>query len=297
MQSPLLKQSPDGPTMIPASLSGDEFYANRMLNGIFANIPEMMPPSRRGARPVVEFRERASYQSRAAQILPGTAKNSAEPITVAKIETSNIAEVTAAEADLESIQSESLEAIRTTNGNEEGAVEYRSALQVSVPMPASLDGPSDAECSAGLASGYIARSNAGDQLGIYLLSFPVRGLHKDEERTSILLHRCLKDSVEQMLETHNVQAASENRLGGWGWHSNQLQIEKRKRHCGTSDYAIYEKSASACNTPAAGSLSSPVRPSHRFLLRRFTLVKEYLRKSLPLAGLQCCPLRPNKPTL
>ena len=58
-----------------------------------------------------------------------------------------------------------------------------------------------------------------------------------------------------MLETHNVQAAPENRLGGWGWHSNQLQIEKRKRHCGTSDYDIYEKPASACNTPAA-------RPGH-----------------------------------
>lgn len=41
------------------------------------------------------------------------------------------------------------------------------------------------------------------------------------------------------------------KLGGWGYRSNQNQIDLRKKHCGTSHYDIYEKPSSQCTPPTA----------------------------------------------
>ena len=40
-------------------------------------------------------------------------------------------------------------------------------------------------------------------------------------------------------------------LGGGGYRDNSRQIELRRQHCGTSEYAIYQMSASQCNPPTA----------------------------------------------
>lgn len=41
------------------------------------------------------------------------------------------------------------------------------------------------------------------------------------------------------------------KLSGWGYRSNQSQIELRRKHCGTSHYDIYEKPSSQCTPPTA----------------------------------------------
>ena len=40
-------------------------------------------------------------------------------------------------------------------------------------------------------------------------------------------------------------------LGGGGYRDNSRQIELRRQHCGTSEYAIYQMSASQCSPPTA----------------------------------------------
>lgn len=40
-------------------------------------------------------------------------------------------------------------------------------------------------------------------------------------------------------------------LGGWGYRDSIRQIELRQAHCGTTEYDIFEKPASACNPPTA----------------------------------------------
>ena len=119
------------------------------------------------------------------------------------------------------------------------------------PVPILNDQPTVTACSAGLASGYIATSNASDLRGAYLVSLPVRKSGGNDGQTSTLIHRCLKSSVEKLLAAHNAQTAADDRLGGWVWRSNQRQIELRKEHCGTSNYDIYEKPAGQCTPPTA----------------------------------------------
>jgi len=41
------------------------------------------------------------------------------------------------------------------------------------------------------------------------------------------------------------------RLSGWGYRSTAKQIDLRKKHCGTSDYAIYKMPSSQCTPPTA----------------------------------------------
>jgi len=40
-------------------------------------------------------------------------------------------------------------------------------------------------------------------------------------------------------------------LDGWGYRTNEKQIELRKRHCGETDFDVFEKPASQCNPPTA----------------------------------------------
>jgi|GEM_PF-1461540 len=40
-------------------------------------------------------------------------------------------------------------------------------------------------------------------------------------------------------------------LAGWGYRDSAKQIELRKRHCGTSNYAVYQMSSSRCSPPTA----------------------------------------------
>jgi hypothetical protein len=40
-------------------------------------------------------------------------------------------------------------------------------------------------------------------------------------------------------------------LSGWGYRSTERQIELRKKHCGTSDYAIWKMPSKECKPPTA----------------------------------------------
>ena len=64
------------------------------------------------------------------------------------------------------------------------------------------------------------------------------------------------------------------RLGGGGFRTPQEQIALRKKHCGGSDYDIYEKPADQCSPPTA----KPGRSNHeRGLAIDFT----YNGKTIP----------------
>jgi len=50
--------------------------------------------------------------------------------------------------------------------------------------------------------------------------------------------------------------ASNIDLDGFGFRTNDQQVELRKRHCGETDFDIYEKSPSQCDPPTARPGSS-----------------------------------------
>lgn len=108
-------------------------------------------------------------------------------------------------------------------------------------------------CSAGNASnGYIAVTTASDSLGLILQKLTVIKLRDPQSTTTTLIHRCLKSSVENLLNTYNsLQSNPSHKLGGWVWRSHAKQIELRKKHCGLSQYDVWEKPSSACSPPTA----------------------------------------------
>lgn len=55
----------------------------------------------------------------------------------------------------------------------------------------------------------------------------------------------------QLAAMENAAAADGVHLAGGGYRDPQEQIELRREHCGSSYYAIYEMSASACHPPTA----------------------------------------------
>ncbi len=55
-------------------------------------------------------------------------------------------------------------------------------------------------------------------------------------------------NLERML---NAADADGMRFGGSGYRSPSAQVAVRKRNCGTSEYAIYEKPSSSCHPPTA----------------------------------------------
>ena len=119
--------------------------------------------------------------------------------------------------------------------------------------------PSVEACSSGRASGYIAISTAGDQHGPHLLPLTVVRWDNSAATSTTLAHRCLKNSLEKLLQAHNASVSAEDKLGGWVWRSNDQQIKLRKKHCGLSAYDIYEKPASKCSPPT----SRPGLSSHQ----------------------------------
>ena len=119
-----------------------------------------------------------------------------------------------------------------------------------VPQPATASPTTG--CRAGLDTGYIAVDYASDQNGSYLQAVTIRKYSSNEGATKTLMHRCIDTQINDLLRAYNAQVSSEdNKLGGWGWRSNQKQIELRKRHCGQSHQDIYEKPADQCLPPTA----------------------------------------------
>ena len=64
----------------------------------------------------------------------------------------------------------------------------------------------------------------------------------------INVHQSIAGTVDAMLGAARSDGID---LGGWGYRDNLKQIELRQRHCGTSDYAVWDMPASACSPPTA----------------------------------------------
>lgn len=63
--------------------------------------------------------------------------------------------------------------------------------------------------------------------------------------------RVASSIADQTCRLINAAAADGISLGGGGYRSSESQIALRRAHCGTSDYAIYQMSASQCSPPTA----------------------------------------------
>ena len=64
----------------------------------------------------------------------------------------------------------------------------------------------------------------------------------------IQVHVNIAGKVEQMFSAASSDGVE---LSGWGYRDNIRQIELRQKHCGDSEYDVWEKPASACRPPTA----------------------------------------------
>ncbi len=64
----------------------------------------------------------------------------------------------------------------------------------------------------------------------------------------IRVHTSIANQVINLVDAATADGVA---LSGWGWRDTERQIELRRRHCGTSDYAIYEMPSSQCSPPTA----------------------------------------------
>ncbi len=69
----------------------------------------------------------------------------------------------------------------------------------------------------------------------------------------IRVHIEIADDIDHLLTAARADGLE---LDGYGYRTNDQQIELRKRHCGTTDFDIFEKRASECSPPTARPGSS-----------------------------------------
>lgn len=69
----------------------------------------------------------------------------------------------------------------------------------------------------------------------------------------IVVHNSIAQQLENLLAAAEADGLT---LTGTGYRSHQRQIELRRAHCGTSNYAIYEMPSSQCSPPTARPGSS-----------------------------------------
>ncbi len=89
-------------------------------------------------------------------------------------------------------------------------------------------------------------------------------------------------------------------LGGGGYRDNSRQIELRRQHCGTSEYAIYQMSASQCSPPTARpgfsqhqvGLAVDFTHNGRIIRSRNTAVFQALTRIAPDYGFKNLPSEP-----
>lgn len=73
----------------------------------------------------------------------------------------------------------------------------------------------------------------------------------DKEIASVRGIRVSRSIAPQITSLLNAAQKDGVDLGGWGYRSNERQIELRRRHCGTTHYDIYDKPSSRCHPPTA----------------------------------------------
>jgi len=71
------------------------------------------------------------------------------------------------------------------------------------------------------------------------------------------VHRSLAADLRALLDAAEADGIT---LGGWGWRSHNRQIQLRRQHCGTSDYATWHMPSSQCSPPTA----RPGRSQHEY---------------------------------
>ena len=89
-------------------------------------------------------------------------------------------------------------------------------------------------------------------------------------------------------------------MGGWGYRSHQRQIELRRAHCGTSEWAIWHMPASQCRPPTARpgrsnhekGLAIDFTESGRLIRTRSNPAFQALRNLAPQFGLKNLPSEP-----
>ena len=64
----------------------------------------------------------------------------------------------------------------------------------------------------------------------------------------IQIHRSIADNLAGLLSAAESDGIS---LSGYGYRDSSRQVELRRQHCGSSNYAVYEMSPSACRPPTA----------------------------------------------
>ncbi len=69
------------------------------------------------------------------------------------------------------------------------------------------------------------------------------------------VHEQIADGVEGLVAAMEAEGFN---LGGWGYRTAQQQINLRRSHCGTSEWAIWSKPSSSCRPPTA----RPGRSNH-----------------------------------
>ena len=67
------------------------------------------------------------------------------------------------------------------------------------------------------------------------------------------VHPELRDPLSRLIRQAREDGIN---LGGGAWRSSESQIELRRAHCGSSDYAVYEMPSTDCNPPTARPGSS-----------------------------------------
>ena len=64
----------------------------------------------------------------------------------------------------------------------------------------------------------------------------------------IRIHQSIADNLAGLLSAAESDGIS---LSGWGYRDSQRQVELRRQNCGSSNYAVYQMSPSACSPPTA----------------------------------------------
>ncbi|MCO8128988.1 D-alanyl-D-alanine carboxypeptidase family protein [Acidimicrobiia bacterium EGI L10123] len=64
----------------------------------------------------------------------------------------------------------------------------------------------------------------------------------------IRIHQSIADNLAGLLSAAQSDGIS---LSGWGYRDSQRQIQLRRQNCGSSNYAVYQMSPSACSPPTA----------------------------------------------
>ena len=89
-------------------------------------------------------------------------------------------------------------------------------------------------------------------------------------------------------------------MGGWGYRTHQRQIELRRAHCGTSQWAIWEQPSRTCRPPTARpgrsnhetGLAIDFTESGRLITSRRSAVFQALQRLAPQFGLRNLPSEP-----